>query len=53
MFGQGELFQMYRTNFTLMDSFNYDIDFFESLIPYEKEIYLALLLDKLNKENTN
>lgn len=50
MFGSGELFQMYRTNFTLMDSFNYDINFFEDMIPYEREIYLALLLEKLNKE---
>ena len=50
MFGSGELFQMYRTNFTLMDSFNYDVNFFEDMIPYEREIYLALLLEKLNKE---
>lgn len=50
MFGTGELFQMYKTNFMLMDSFQYDIDFFEDMIPYEREIYLALLLEKLNKE---
>ena len=50
MFGNGELFQMYKTNFMLMDSFNYDVEFFENMIPYEREIYLALLLDKLNRE---
>lgn len=33
-----------------MDSFSYDINFFEDMIPYEREIYLALLLEKLNKE---
>jgi len=52
MFGTGELFQMYRTNFTLMDSFKYDINLFENMIPYEKEIYLALLLEKLNRERS-
>ena len=52
MFGNGELFQMYRTNFMLMDSFKYDINFFEDMIPYERDIYMALLLDKLNREKT-
>jgi len=51
MFGSGELFQMYRTNFTLMESFNFDVRYFDDMIPYEREIYLALLLEKLNKEN--
>ena len=41
---------MYRTNFILMDRFNYDIDFFENMIPFEREIYLALLMAKLDKE---
>lgn len=53
MFGSDELFQMYKTNFMLMDSFKYDINFFEDLIPYEREIYLALLLNKLDKENSS
>jgi hypothetical protein len=33
-----------------MDLFNYDIGFFEDMIPFEREIYMALLTAKLNKE---
>lgn len=49
-FGEGELFNIYQTNFTLMDRFGYDVSFFEGMIPYEREIYLSLLINKLDKD---
>jgi hypothetical protein len=51
MFGDGSLFAYYRTNFVLMDRFGYDINFFENLIPYEQEIYIAMLENRLDKES--
>jgi hypothetical protein len=50
MFGSGELFNHYQTNFMLMDRFKYDIPYFDNLIPYEREVYISMLINRLDKE---
>lgn len=50
MFGDGELFILYRTNFNMMHHFKYDIDMFENMIPFEREIYTHMLIEQLEKD---
>ena len=52
MFAVGELFSMYRTNFLLMHKFHYDIQYFENMIPFERDVYILMLLDHLHKQRT-
>ena len=41
---------MYRTNFNMMHHFNYSIDWFENMIPFEREIYTHMLIEQLEKD---
>ena len=50
MFGNGELFSIYKTNFVMFHNFKYDMEWFENLTPYEREIYTLMLMDHLEKE---
>jgi len=50
MFGNGELFALYRTNFVMMHNFQYNMEWFEGMIPFEREIYTHMLIDHLDKE---
>lgn len=50
MFGNGELFSIYKTNFVMFHNFQYDMEWFENLTPYEREIYTLMLMDHLEKE---
>lgn len=34
----------------MFHNFNYDMDWFENLTPYEREIYTYMLMDHLEKE---
>jgi hypothetical protein len=34
----------------LLHDFHYDLSYFEGLIPYEREIYLSLLIEKLQND---
>ena len=43
-------YNMYETNFILMDSHKYSLEAIENMIPYEREIYISLLQKKLKKE---
>lgn len=52
MFGHGELFAMYRTNFMMFHHFNYNMSWFEEMIPFEREIYTHMLIEHLEKEKT-
>lgn len=40
----------YRTNFIMLHDFHYSLDELESMIPFEREIYTMMLIDKLEKE---
>lgn len=44
------IFNMYETNFILMDDHKYSLDEIENMMPFEREIYIALLQKKLKKE---
>lgn len=45
-----ELIELYRMNFLLAFEYNFDINILESMIPYEREIYVSMLLDHLEKK---
>ena len=40
-----------RTNFALMQHHNYSLTELENMIPWEREIYLHLLLQFIEEEN--
>lgn len=41
----------YRTNYTLMHHENWSLGDLERLIPWEREIYVALAMEQAEKEN--
>ena len=50
MFGNGELIEYYRVNFLLMNEHNFSLAEIEDMTPYEKEIYVLLLINHLKKK---
>lgn len=42
---------MYQTNFALMQHHKYSLYEIENMIPFEREIYVSLLIDYIKKEN--
>ena len=44
------IFNMYETNFILMDDHHYSLNEVEDMMPFEREIYIALLQKKLKKK---
>lgn len=50
MFGNGELFSIYRTNFLMHHNFGYDMTWFEGMVPYERELYIHMLTEQLEKD---
>jgi hypothetical protein len=40
----------YKTNFALMQYHNYSLAEIENMIPFEREIYIALLMQYLEEE---
>ena len=42
---------MYQTNFALMKHHKYSLDELENMIPFEREVYITLLVDYIKKEN--
>lgn len=44
------LFNYYKMNFALKQYYNYDIDMLENMIPFEREIYISLLLNYIEEE---
>jgi hypothetical protein len=42
--------EYYRLNFQLMENQKFNIEFFDNLIPWEKDIYVNLLLQDLEKK---
>lgn len=45
------LFDYYKLDFDLTQYGNFSIADLNELIPYEKEIYMSLLVDKIKREN--
>jgi len=41
---------MYNTNFALMQYHNYSLTELDSMYPFEREIYLNMLIDYLEKK---
>lgn len=48
--GNDSLRNYYTTNFALMHHHKYSLSDVENLIPWEKEVYVTLLLSELEKE---
>ena len=45
------LYNHYTTNFALMQHHKYSLTELDNMIPYEREIYVTLLIDYIKKEN--
>lgn len=41
----------YQVNFQLMNNFNYSLAEVETMIPWEREIYLTMLIDDIQEKN--
>jgi hypothetical protein len=40
----------YKTNFALMQHYDYSLEDLNNMLPYEREIYVSLLLNHLDEE---
>lgn len=45
-----ELAGYYKTNFVLKKRLGYEFDEFDNMVPFEKEIYLALLAQSMEQD---
>lgn len=45
------LVNYYKTNFLLMQEHKYSLTEIESMLPWEREIYIGMLVDYIEKEN--
>jgi len=45
-----DLFTHYQTNFSLMQHHKYSLSEIDEMIPWEREVYLSLLVDYLKQE---
>ncbi len=45
------LVNYYKTNFLLMQEHKYSLTEIENMLPWEREIYIAMLVDYIEKEN--
>jgi hypothetical protein len=41
----------FQTNFVLMQHHNYSLTELENMLPWEREIYIAMLTDYIKEEN--
>lgn len=53
MVGDGELLDLMKSNFLLMNEHGFTLTEIEDMTPYEREIYILLLLDHLEKKKKN
>lgn len=44
------LYNFYKMNFALMQYHKYNLNDLESMVPYEREIYVAMLIQYLEEE---
>lgn len=45
------MFNYYKTNFALMQHHNYSLTELESMIPWEREVYVTMLIEYIKEEN--
>lgn len=45
----GNLMNYYKTNFALIQHHKYSLSEIENMIPFERDIYVDMLVDYLNK----
>ena len=45
------LYNYYKTNFGMMQHHNYSLTELENMMPWEREIYVGLLLEHIKEEN--
>jgi len=41
---------LYKTNFLLMQEHNYSLSELENMIPWEREVYVSMLIEHLKKK---
>lgn len=41
----------YQINFQLLNNFNYSLSEVEDMLPWEREIYLTMLIDDIKEKN--
>ena len=50
MLGNVKLSSFYKTNFALMQHYGYRLDELEGMIPWEREIYVGLIMQFLKEQ---
>ena len=45
------LYNYYKTNFGMMQHHNYSLTELENMMPWEREIYVGLLMEYIKEEN--
>jgi hypothetical protein len=50
MMSHETLMNYYKTNFSLMQHHKYALDDIENMLPFERDVYVALLLQHLEEE---
>jgi hypothetical protein len=51
MFGYDSLKNYYMTNFSLMQHHKYSLTELETMMPWERDIYITLLMQYIEEEN--
>lgn len=41
---------MYRMNFMMMHHYKYDIKMFDHMLPFEREIYINMLIEQIESD---
>jgi hypothetical protein len=44
------LYEFYKLNFILRQEHEWDIDFIESMMPFERDVYVGLLVERIQKK---
>lgn len=51
MLSHARLLDVYRLNFSLMQHHKWSLTELEEMIPWEREVYVSLMMDHIAKEN--
>ena len=51
MLGYDTLMNHFKTNFSLMQHHKYSLCDIENMMPWEREVYVAMLVDHIRSEN--
>lgn len=49
-FGDGALAEYYKVNFALLYYHKFDVNLFDNMVPWEKDIYINMLSAKIKEE---